>query len=150
MVVNMGRILSVDYGLARLGLAISDESQLIARTLAVVPTAKSIGATAESIVNAIKGYEVQEIIIGLPLRMNGQPGTLMEQVNLLVIELQQRVNSTVKTWDERLSTVQAERAMREAEMSRKKRAKIIDAVAAVIILQGYLDYLHIRKEIISS
>lgn len=139
-----GRILCIDYGLARIGLAVSDPNKIIATSLATIASEKKIEQTALKLKNEITLYEeksrchIEEIVIGLPLRMNGTMGMMADEVRLFAELLQQQVSCPVITWDERLSTVQAERAMIEGGMSRKKRSQIVDKVTAVIILQSYL------------
>lgn len=90
-------------------------------------------------------YEVEEIVIGLPLLMSGKVGLLADEVKHFVEILKSSTATPVRTWDERLTTVQAERSMRESHMTRKKRTQFVDTVAAVIILQNYLDHLKIQQ-----
>ncbi|MBS4168309.1 Holliday junction resolvase RuvX [Parachlamydia sp. AcF125] len=140
------RIISLDYGLARIGMAISDESQTIASSLQTVTTEKKVEKTVEKLHHELLaiqkkfGCEIEEIVVGLPLLMSGKKGSQADEV-LHFIELFKTVISIpILTWDERLTTVQAERALREGALNRKKRSKVVDAVAAVLILQNYLDH----------
>lgn len=131
--------------MARIGLAVSDVTKMLATPLAIVAAEKKLALTVAKIAKEIKSLEearrctIDEVVVGLPLRMNGQVGMMADEVNLFIAALQQQLARPVIAWDERLSTVQAERAMLESSMSRKKRAKIVDKVTAVIILQSYLD-----------
>lgn len=146
------RIIGIDYGLARLGIALSDESKLIASPLMTFQAEKKAERTVTKLVEELQKhqllmhYEIAEIVVGLPLMMSGKMGFLADEVKHFVELLRKLVQAPVVTWDERLTTVQAERAMRETTMTRKKRSKVVDTVAAVIILQNYLDHKHIKRE----
>lgn len=141
------RVLGIDYGMARIGMAISDACNIIATPLTTITTEKKIEFTTQKIVQEIREQEkkyactINKVVIGLPLRMNGSMGMMADEVKLLAHLLQQQLTCSVILWDERLSTVQADRAMREGGMSRKKRAQIVDKMTAVVILQSYLSSL---------
>ena len=136
----MGRIVGIDYGLARIGIAISDESQTIASPFKLVKAKKNLEVLAEEIINCIvASYDVETIVIGLPLHMNGQFNSKTDEVYHFIDIMKQFTNLPIETWDERLTTLQAEKSMRQANMSRKKRSKVIDVTSAIIILQSYLD-----------
>ncbi len=138
------RILGIDYGMARLGLALSDETKMLASPLETLKAEKKVDQTIAKLLQVIgkiceeKKCDIAEIIVGLPLMMSGRTGFLADEVKHFVSLLAQATPVPVKTWDERLTTVQAERSLREGNLSRKKRSQHIDAVAAVIILQSYL------------
>lgn len=138
------RTIGIDYGMARMGIAVSDERKLIASPLATVFTEKKLEITATKLLEELAKYqqrvqcEIEEIIIGLPLQMNGKMGMLADEVTHFIEVLRGSITIPIKTWDERLTTVQAERSMKGA-MTRKKRSKVIDTVTATIILQSYLD-----------
>lgn len=134
------RIASIDYGLKRIGMAISDESKIIASSLGVLQAGKSSGETIQRIVEALKPYKLEKIIVGYPVHLNGKVGFLADEVKHFIALLEKAVDCPVELVDERLSTVQAERSLMEGGMNRKKRAKVIDAVSAVILLQGALGY----------
>lgn len=140
------RIIAIDYGQARIGIAYSDERKILASPLQTLQAEKKLERTAIKLLRALEahqaelGYEVEEIIVGLPLMMNGTQGPLADEVKAFVLEMQKVVNVPVRTWDERLTSVQAERSLQEFSLSRKARAKHIDRVSALIILQSYLDY----------
>lgn len=139
------RILAIDYGMARIGLAISDERKIIATPLQTLTAEKKMELTAEKLLDLLKKlqeihhYEISEIVIGNPLRMNGQMSLLSDEVKHFVEILKKLVSCPIVLWDERLTSLQAERSLRESNMSRKKRSKMVDTVAATIILQSYLD-----------
>jgi putative Holliday junction resolvase len=146
------RIIGVDYGLKRIGLSISDDRQIIASPIEVMEAEKKNGKTVIKLINLIAEFEIrynceiEEIVIGLPLMMSGKHGFLADEVNHFVDLLAAASPIPIRLWDERLSTVQAERALRESEMTRKKRSKVVDRVSAAIILQSYLDRKAIGKE----
>ena len=145
------RLMGIDYGMKRLGLALSDERQIIASPLRTLLAEKKANQTIEKIVAAISeieqlnGCEIEEIVIGMPLMMSGRTGLVADEVKHFVALLSQATPIQIKVWDERLTTVQAERSLRESSMTRKKRAKVVDIVSAAIILQSYLDFKHIRN-----
>lgn len=139
------RIIGIDFGLARLGLAISDERKIIANYLKVFPAERKAEATVIKLVKELQEhalanhYEIEEIVIGMPLMMSGKKGMLADEVTHFVTLLKELLPIPIITWDERLSSVQADRSLREGNFSRKKRSKMVDVVAATIILQSYLD-----------
>ena len=139
------RIIALDYGTARIGVAISDSSKSIARTAGIVTAIKRLEKTVDNIIAKIRALEletkskIEKVVIGLPIKMSGEHGIVADEVKVLGEALELKLSVPVVLWDERLTTVQAERTMREAKMSRKKRSKVIDSVAAVIILQSFLD-----------
>lgn len=146
-----GRIAALDYGMARIGFAVSDEQKIIATPIAVIKTEKSSEKTIAKVLHELTQhqekyhYTIEEIVIGLPLLLSGKKGLLADEVKHFADLLAQSTSIPLVLWDERLTTVQAERSMRESSMTRKKRAQIVDTVAAVILLQSYLDHKHIRK-----
>jgi len=91
-------------------------------------------------------YDVQEIVVGMPYNMNGSEGHQVQWVRDIVSRMHELTDIPIKEWDERLSTVAAERTLLEANMSRGKRRKVVDKLAAVIILQGYLDMKHFGNQ----
>lgn len=137
----MGRILGVDYGTVRIGVAISDESRIVARALTTVMAEKKIEQSAEKLIQAISSYDIEKIVLGLPLRMNGKKGSLGDEVQYFCDLLKTKAVCPIVLWDERLTTVQAERILRDSHLNRKKRAKIIDEMTAIILLQSFLDSL---------
>jgi putative Holliday junction resolvase len=134
-----GRILGIDCGQARIGVAISDELRCLAHpveTIAVAGTSpmKRIAAIAAE-------KEVAEIVVGLPRHLNGTMGPAAEQALLFATKLRDVVKCSVRTWDERLSTAAAHRALRESGRKTRDTRGYVDQVAAQMILQGYLDSL---------
>ncbi|HHT9125721.1 MAG TPA: Holliday junction resolvase RuvX [Candidatus Brocadiia bacterium] len=132
------RILCIDYGEKRLGLAVSDPLGLTAQGLPTLirQDEKSDMLKLSEIINE---KVVNEIVIGLPKNMNGTLGKKAEEVLKFVEFLKSRFSLPVHTVDERLSTVRAHRSMLEGDLSRKKRGKRVDMIAAQLILQSYLD-----------
>lgn len=135
------RILGIDFGLKRIGLAISDESAIIGHGIGTIRRTDTVRDIGE-IKKTIDHYGVDKMVIGLPKNMNGTLGKSAEEVLAFIEELQKNTSVPVETWDERLSTVAAERVLLDADMSRKKRKGVIDKVAASIILQNYLDHMN--------
>lgn len=137
----MGRVAGIDYGRARIGLAISDERAIIAQPLPFIPAGKSLEETGKRIAAELaKRGPIVTIVIGLPLHMSGKESPMSEEVRKLAEILGQLCNVSVALWDERLSTAQVEKTMKEANVSRKKRAPIIDSLSATLILQNFLDW----------
>ena len=130
--------MGLDVGDKRIGVALSDEGALIAtprETLERKGNRKDIAHLLELAAEE----DVSEILIGMPLSMDGTTGPQAEKVSRFVEALKAETEIKVTTWDERLSTVEAERVLIEGDMSRAKRKKTVDRVAAAVILQGYLD-----------
>lgn len=148
--VKQSRIVGIDYGMARIGLAISDPTKWIASPLETLTTEKKGEKTAEKVLASLNEYcqkmgcTIECIVMGMPLLMNGKRGLLADEVHHFVELLKRLTQIPIVMWDERLTTVQAERSLRESSLSRKKRAKIVDSVAAIIILQSYLDAIRVR------
>ena len=136
----MKRIMGIDYGTARIGIALSDELQMLAHpseTIALAKVADPVGRIAALVVEK----DVELIVVGLPRHMNGAVGDSAEQASDFAEKLQSKVRCKVRTWDERLSTVAAQRALREAGKSVRQSRGYIDQVAAQMLLQSYLDSL---------
>lgn len=141
------RILGIDFGLARLGLALSDERKIVSSPLSTFKAEDRVEKTIKSLLAALtswqetNNYEIETIVVGLPLMMNGKMSMMSDEVKHFVNLMKQSTSIPIITWDERLSTVQAERSLRESSLTRKKRSKLVDTVSAAIILQSYLDSL---------
>lgn len=141
------RYIGIDYGLVRIGVAVSDETKCIAAPLTIIKAEKKSGATITKLKTVLEshqklmGYQIEGIVIGMPLLMSGKIGIQADEVKHFIELLQAEFSIPIIAWDERLTTVQAERSLREGGLTRKKRAKVVDSVAAIIILQNYLDYL---------
>ena len=135
------RILAVDVGTKNVGVAISDPLGITAQSL---PTIRRKGNTEQEIDNLAdiaKDMAVKAIVVGYPRNMNGTEGPSCEMAKDYGELLGNKVNLPIVYWDERLTSKMAESAMLEADMSRKKRRKNVDSLAAILILQSYLDYL---------
>lgn len=132
------RILGLDVGEKRIGIAVSDELGFTAQGIEVLER-KKMESDLLRLNQIIQEYNVNEIVVGLPKNMNGTIGPRAEMVQEFGKMLKIRFSLPVHFWDERLTTVSAERTLIEADISRKKRKKVIDKMAAILILQGYLD-----------
>ncbi len=138
-------LMGLDFGTKTIGVAISDRLQTVATPRETIKRRK-FGLDADAIERLIADNEVAGIVLGLPMNMDGSEGPRAQSTRAFARNLAARIAVPIFFWDERLSTVAAERALLEADMSRKKRAVVIDNVAASYILQGVLDRLsHIRR-----
>jgi putative Holliday junction resolvase len=132
----MDPILGLDYGRARIGVAISDELQLLAHPLETIPANEQ---AAFRVAEVVREEKVDHIVTGLPKRMDGQIGAAATEVLLFVEKLRAILPCPVVTWDERLTTVAAHRALRDAGKRTRHTRGYVDQVAAQMILQSYLD-----------
>lgn len=137
------RILALDVGSKRIGVAVSDELGLTAQGLDTLQST-SPDKDLKYILKLVEDYRADEIVVGIPFNMNGTEGPQARKVREFVDRIREVVTCPVREWDERLTTVAAERTLLEADVSRSKRRKVIDKLAAVIILQGYLDMQYRR------
>ncbi|MBM4152681.1 MAG: Holliday junction resolvase RuvX [Kiritimatiellaceae bacterium] len=132
----MGRILGIDHGDVRIGIAMSDPTAFLASSLCVLETTSS---GMDQLVQLITTHDIEKIVIGLPRNMDGSYGSATIKVRAFIDKLKTKTSVPVVEWDERLSTVSAHHALREAGLNGKKRKGLVDQVAAQIILQNYLD-----------
>ncbi len=133
------RILGIDYGTKKIGLAISDETQTIAMPLKVIDSDEDAVETINSIV---KENDVKKIVIGLPITLSGTKGKRAIETEEFIDRLKNVLDIEIVEWDERLSTRFSERVLNKANVKgRKNKKKVIDKIAATFILQGYLDSL---------
>jgi putative Holliday junction resolvase len=132
------RILAIDYGSARIGLALGDPTGTLARPLPFVP-AKADAKLAREIVDIAKKNDVHLFVLGLPRNMDGTYGPAAEKVRAFAEKLRAACGCEIKLWDERLTSVAAQRSLHEAGHNVKSSRKVIDQVAAQLILQGWLD-----------
>jgi len=132
------RILSLDVGGKRIGMAVSDALGLIAQQLETL-VRKNEQDDFKRIKDIIKDREIREIVVGFPLNMDGTEGPKAEEINKFIEGLKEQCSIPIKIWDERLTTREADRILRAADVSRKKRKKLDDKLAAQLILQSYLD-----------
>ncbi|MDE3099055.1 MAG: Holliday junction resolvase RuvX [Verrucomicrobiota bacterium] len=139
------RILALDYGSKRIGVAVSDETGTIAQPLESVPAAPFADFLARLKV-LIAEKEADLILIGLPRNMDGSHGPAARRAEAFAAALKTAVPTPVRLRDERLTTLQASRALIEGNVRRAKRKMKIDKMAAAILLQSYLDEIHFMKE----
>lgn len=132
----MGRVLGIDHGDVRIGVAMSDETAFLASPLCVL---ESTHAGLDQIIALIAEYAIEKVVVGLPRNMDGSYGPATEKVRGFIEKLKAKTAVPVLEWDERLSTVSAHNALREAGLDGRKRKGVVDKVAAQIILQNYLD-----------
>ncbi len=132
------RIMGFDVGSKTIGVAISDELGLTAQGLKTIQR-KSREEDLKEIERLIEQFGIVKIVVGLPKNMDGTLGTQAEKVFQWIKVLEEKTKIPVFTWDERLTTVGASRILLEADLSRKKRKEVVDKVAAVLILEGYLN-----------
>ena len=137
----MNQILGLDLGAARTGVALSDELRMLAHPLETIQS-NSAETVARRVQKIVAERKVDCVVVGLPRHMNGSLGLAAENAQRFVEKLRSLVSCEVVTWDERLSTVAAERALREAGKKTRETRSIRDQVAAQIILQSYLDRLN--------
>jgi putative Holliday junction resolvase len=134
------RILAIDHGSKRIGIAVSDELKMIAQPLEFIPAAP-FPAFLARLNELINVKEVELILIGMPRNMDGSYGPAAQKVEEFVEALKGLVSVPVKLWDERLTSAQANRVLIQGNVRRDKRKEKVDAMAAAILLQSYLDGL---------
>lgn len=135
------RILGLDLGDKKIGVAVSDPMGWTAQGLEVIHRKGSSSGVIQRIQEIAGHYEVERIVVGLPRNMDGSPGPRAEKAKDFAGRLAKALDLPVEMWDERLTTVAAEKLLIEADMSRARRRQVIDKMAAVLILQGYLEFL---------
>ena len=138
------RIMALDVGSRTIGIACSDALLMTAQGIETIRRT-SLENDFNRLRELISEYEVHELVVGMPKNMNGTKGERAEKTEEFVEKMKAVIDLPVTFWDERLSTVMAERQLIAADVSRKKRKGVIDKMAAVVILQGYLDRLQIIK-----
>ena len=136
------KILGLDPGSRRIGVAVSDDLGITATGLTTL-TWTIFEKLLDEIQDICRQYNAEKIVVGLPKRMDGTLGPEAQKALTLVEALKEKLKLEVVTWDERFSTAAVERVLIEADLSRKKRKKVRDKVAATYILQGYLDSLSV-------
>ena len=138
------RIMALDVGSRTIGIACSDALLMTAQGIETIRRT-SLENDFNRLRELISEYEVHELVVGMPKNMNGTKGDRAEKTEEFVEKMKAVIDLPVTFWDERLSTVMAERQLIAADVRRKKRKGIIDKMAAVVILQGYLDRLQFSK-----
>lgn len=135
------RVMGLDYGSKTIGVAISDPLGLTAQGIEIIRREEEnkLRKSLRRIEELIKEYQVEEIVLGFPKNMNNTIGERAEKSLQLKETLERRCKLPVIMWDERLTTVEANRTLMESKVSRENRSKYVDMIAAVFILQGYLD-----------
>ncbi len=142
---SFGAVAGLDLGTTTIGVALSDLMRGVATPTETIKR-KKFGIDAAALLKLTTSRDVKGLVLGLPLNMDGSEGPRAQATRAFARNLEKLTPLPITFWDERLSTVAAERAMLEADLSRKRRAELIDHVAAGFILQGMLDRLaHIRN-----
>ncbi|TNF24783.1 MAG: Holliday junction resolvase RuvX [Deltaproteobacteria bacterium] len=141
----MGRVMGIDFGLARIGVALSDPTRTLASPLTTVHE-KDKGAQIRRVAALIAEHEVTQIVIGIPYQLDGVAGEMAELAEKFATKLESTVEVPIARWDERFSSVTAEDALRVADAGRRKKKRSrqeekgrIDAAAAAVLLQEWLD-----------
>ena len=134
----MARVLGIDFGYARAGLALSDETQTIASPLQAWEKKGQIGLL-DYLKDLVDEHAIRQVVIGFPRNMDGSEGEIAEEVRRFKEKLVTSLGLLVVLWDERLSSVSARRFLKENKLRTKKDKKVVDTISAVLILQGYLD-----------
>jgi putative holliday junction resolvase len=132
------RLLGLDVGTRRIGVAVSDLLGITAQGLDTVQR-RNKRYDLQHLARVIRDYNVSEIVVGLPLRLSGTDSAQTEKVLAFVEDLKKRFPLPIHLWDERLTSVQANRLLKEAELSIEKRAAAVDRIAAMLILQSFMD-----------
>jgi len=135
---STGRILGLDVGSRRIGVAVSDPLGITAQGLETLQR-RNKRYDFDQLKQVIRQYEVKEIVVGLPLRMSGAEGIQADKMQLFAEELRKRFRLPVHLYDERLTSAEANRLLRETDLSIEKRGKAVDRMAAVLILQGWME-----------
>ena len=135
------RIMGLDFGSRTTGVAVSDPLGITAQTVETITRKdeNKLRQTCARIEELIKEYEIEEIVLGYPKNMNNTAGERAEKTEAFKAMLERRTGKPVILWDERLTTIAAERVLMESGVRRENRKAVVDKIAAVLILQGYLD-----------
>lgn len=135
----MGRVVGIDFGCARIGLAISDENRIIASPLCAIKVGKNDAETAQLIAKELSRYtKMDAIVIGLPLLLSGKEGEMALKVKVFKTALEHVFPLPIYLWDERLTSQQVEKMLKDAKLRRKERSQLSDALAAATILESFL------------
>lgn len=136
------RILGLDFGSKTVGVAVSDPLLLTAQGVEIIRREKpeKLRRTLARIEEIVKKYDVERIVLGYPKHMNGAEGIRCEKTKAFAQLLEKRLSLPIELWDERLTTVAADEIMDESGVRRQDRREYVDMIAAMVILQGYLDY----------
>lgn len=142
------RIMGLDFGSKTVGVAISDALQITAQGIEIIrrKSPSKLRQTLARIEELMEEYQVEKIVLGYPRNMNYTEGERCEKTKEFQEMLERRTGLEVVLWDERLTTVEADRTMMEGGIRREERKEYVDKLAAVFILQGYLDHLAMKKD----
>ena len=132
------RVLAIDHGTKRMGIAVSDETRTIAQPLEFIP-AEPFGTFLDRLKTLLRDKEVELVLVGMPRNMDGSYGPAALKVQEFVTALKDAIAVPIRLWDERLTSVQANRFLIEGQVRRDKRKAKVDAMAAAILLQSFLD-----------
>ena len=135
---NANRVLGLDVGAKRIGVAISDPLSITAQGLETLHR-KNKKYDFSFLHRIIREYDVKEIVVGLPLRMSGMEGIQAEKIQLFAQDLRRHFKLPVHLWDERLTSAEANRLLRETDLSIEKRGQAVDRMSAILILQSWID-----------
>jgi putative Holliday junction resolvase len=139
-----GRVMGLDYGERRIGLALSDPLGITAQPLRTLERV-TLAADLEVLAALARHHEVERFVVGLPLALDGTRGERVRRTEEFAARLGRATGLPVEAWDERFTSVQAERTLLEADLSRRRRREVIDTTAAVLILQGWLDARAVKR-----
>lgn len=142
------RIIGLDYGTKTVGVAVSDALGITAQPVETITRKEEnkLRQTLARIEAIIDEYQIEQIVVGLPKNMDNTIGERAKACEDFAEKLERRTGLPVVMWDERLTTVAAEEVLKESGVRRENRKAVIDQIAAVFILQGYLDYKHMQKD----
>lgn len=140
------RSLGIDLGSKRIGVAMSDSSGVIASPLTVIARSASHSQDHKKIQELIDEYEVNCVVVGMPLSMSGKIGPAAESAQVEVAEMQAVINVPIYSYDERLTTKTANESMMQANMKAQARRRVVDKIAAAVMLQGWLDHVDRKKQ----
>lgn len=137
---QMGRVAALDFGEKRIGVSISDPSRIIATPLGTIILSHNFVETLAELRKILQPYSpIIKFVVGNPLHLDGKTGEMAINAQLFARKIEEAFSLPVEMWDERLSSAQAERSLKDSGMKRKKRVAVADSLAAAIILQSYLD-----------
>jgi putative Holliday junction resolvase len=134
------RVLAIDHGTVRMGIAMSDELKIIAQPLEFIP-AEPFSGFLDRLKRLLQEYEVELILLGMPRNMDGSYGEATMKVREFEAVLKNSITVPIKTWDERLTSVMANRSLTQGRVKKKKKRQNVDSMSAAILLQSYLDGL---------
>ena len=134
-----GRVIGLDLGSARIGVAVSDSDRTVATPIEVVTRSRDAAAHRRRLADIVAEWEATTVVVGLPLSLSGQVGAAAKAALAEVEALRATLGVPVETYDERLSTVTAERSLMEQSLRAPARRRVVDKVAAAVVLQAWLD-----------